>query len=117
MIVCNKNKMVTNKNCKAIECYEDEGDYDKECKEVACATSQLFKDLQGDVERACAMHEKLQKDSVHTEVVHEVLVKNLDDELCRVTHNSQEECYLEVEDMKETIDKEFYLEIREKCFE
>ena len=117
VIVDNKNKMVINKNCKSIECYEDEGDYEKEFKEVACATIQLVKDSQGDVERACVMYEKLQEDSVCAEVTQDFLVQNLKDELCRVTCNSQDEFCLEVEDMKEKIDKEFCLEIRQECFE
>ena len=63
------------------------------------------------------MCEKSQEDSVCTEVIHEVLVDNLKDELCRATRNSQDECCLEVEDTKNKIDKEFYLDIREECFE
>ena len=59
VIVDAKNKKViyNNKNlkCKGIECSEDEGDYEKEFKEVSCVSNQLFKDLTGDVERACVM--------------------------------------------------------------
>ena len=64
---------------------EDEGDYGKEGKEVACVSSQLVTDLKGNINRACVMCEKLQEDSSHTEVMHETLVENLKDELCRVT--------------------------------
>ena len=39
--------------CEGIECYE--GDHEKECKEVSCASSQLVKDSKGDAERACVM--------------------------------------------------------------
>ena len=46
-----------------------------------------------------------------------MLVEDLKDELCRVMCNSQEECYLEVEDIKNNIGKEFYLEIKEEYFE
>ena len=63
------------------------------------------------------MHEKLQEDDVCTEAIHEMLVDNLKQELCRVTPNSQDECYLEVEDIKNNIDKEFYLDIKEEHFE
>ena len=63
------------------------------------------------------MYEKLQEDSAYTEVTHETLVDNLKDELCRVTCNSQDEHYLEVEDVKKNIDKEFYLDVKEEHFE
>ena len=46
------------------------------------------------------MHEKLKEDSICTEVVHEMLVNNLKDELCRAMHDSPDEHYLEVEDVK-----------------
>lgn len=59
-------------------------DYAKECKEIACASSQLVKDLKGDVERACVMCEKLQEDCVCTEVRYEVSVDNIKDNLCIV---------------------------------
>ena len=49
--------------------------------------------------------------------MHEELIDNLKDELCRVTCNSQDECYLEVDGTKNKIDKEFYLDIREEFFE
>ena len=49
--------------------YVDEGDYEKEGKEVACASSQLVTDLKGNVDRACVMCEKLQEDSICTDVM------------------------------------------------
>ena len=60
------------------------------------------------------MYDKLQEDSVFTEFMHEELVDNLKDELCRVMCNGQDEHYLEVEDIKNKIDKELYLDIREE---
>ena len=63
------------------------------------------------------MCEKLQEDSIFIRVTHEELVDNLKNELCRSTHNSRDECYLEPEDKKNKIDKEFYLDTREECFE
>ena len=59
----------------------------------------------------------IKEDSVYTEVMCETLVDNLKDEICRVTHNSRDENYLEVEDVKKNIEKEFYLDVREEYFE
>ena len=92
---------------KAIKCYADEGDHEKERKEVECASVQLAKYLKGDVEKSCVMCEKLKEDSICTEAIHEVLVENLKDELCRVVRNSKDECCLEAEDTKKTIEKTF----------
>ena len=74
----------SNKNhkCKEKESYEEEGD---------CASAQLIKKLNGDVEKVCVMFENLQKDSVCTEVRHKTLVENLKDELCRVMHENKDE--------------------------
>ena len=44
------------------------------------------------------------------EVTYEMLVDELKEELCRVTHNSQDECCLEVEDAKKQIEEEFDME-------
>ena len=82
---------------------------EKKDEELARASSQLVTCLKGNVERACVMHEKLQEDSVHTEVMHETLVDNLKDDLCRATRNSQDEHCLEVEDTKKNIDTFFWI--------
>ena len=89
--------------CKEKESYEDEGD---------CESVKLIKKLKGDVEKACMMYENLQKDSINTEVRCEMLVENMKDELCRVIHDNEDECYLEVENTMENIEKEFYLDVR-----
>ena len=94
--------------CKENKSYEDEGDY---------ASVQLIKKLKGDVEKACAMCENLQKDSIYTEVRHETLLENLKDELFRVMHDNEDEDCLEVEDTMKNIEKEFYLDVREEYFE
>ena len=62
------------------------------------------------------MHEKLKVDSTHTEVTCKKLVNNLKDELFRVTHNSEDECCLEVEDANKNTEKEFCLDVREGHF-
>ena len=49
--------------------------------------------------------------------MHEVLVAELKDELCRVTHNSQDEGYLEIDDMQKQIEEEFEMEDREDFYE
>ena len=59
VIVDSKNKTAMSNECKAIEWHEDEGDHEKERKEVARASSKLVKEPKGDVEKARAMHEKL----------------------------------------------------------
>ena len=60
---------------------------------------------------------KTQDNSRFTEVMHETVVSELKDELRRVTHNSQEEAHLEVDDMHEQIEDEFDIEAIEDCYE
>ena len=114
--VGNENEMVASNECKAVECCEDEGDCEKEHKEVARASSQLVKDSKGNIERAHVMREKLQEGSTCAEVARRALVGNLKDELYRVACGSQDEHHLEVEDTKNKPDSEFHLSIREECF-
>ena len=102
---------------KVIDGVENGGNKEKECKEEESARNKLIQELRGDVEKACVMYEKLQKDSVHTEVRCEVLVDNSKDELCSFMCNSQEECYLDIDEIKNKIDKDFFLDIREEYFE
>ena len=73
----------------------------------------LIKDLREDVEKACSMYEELQEESAHVEVEYELLVDELKDELCRIRHESQVECYLDVDEIRYEIDKEFVEDIRE----
>ena len=103
------NVVTNNKKSKykAIECDVDESDYKKEWKAVECASVQLVKDLKDDIEKSCVMHEKLKEDSFCTEVMHETLVDNLKDEICRATFNSKDECCLEVGDAMKIIEKRF----------
>ena len=65
----------------------------------------MVKDFKGDVEKACVMRKKLKEDRVCAEAMHDVLVDNLKDDLCRVTHNSKDEVYLAVEDTMKNIEK------------
>ena len=65
----------------------------------------MAKDLKGNVEKVCVMHEKLKEDSTHTELMCEVLVESMKDNRFRTIHNSQDECYLEVEDVKKNVEK------------
>ena len=51
---------------KENESYEDESYH---------ASVQLIKNLKAGVEKACVMHENLQKDNILTEVRHETLVE------------------------------------------
>ena len=63
------------------------------------------------------MHKKIKEDSACAEAMHKTLMDNLKEELCRVTHNSKDECYLEVEDTMKNIELEFYVDVREDGFE
>ena len=100
-----------------IDCIEDGSDKEKECKEEISINNQLVKGLRDDAEQACAMHEKLKEDSICTESMREVLVENLKIELCRIMRKSQEEYHLDFEEMKNKIEKEFVLDIKEEKFE
>ena len=51
------------------------------------------------------------------EVMCTMLVDKLKEELCRVTCNSQDDCYLEVTDMQKQIEREFDVEDREEFYE
>ena len=87
---------------KATECYADEGCHEKSRKAVERASAQLVKDLKGGVEKARAACEKLKEDSARTEAMHEVLVGNLKDELCRVARNCEDYRYLEAKGTMKT---------------
>jgi len=71
----------------------------------------LVKDLKQDVEKGCVKCEKLRENSTKIEAMHETLVSELKDELCRVTHNIEEEGYLEVYCTQKQIEEEFDIEI------
>ena len=86
--------------CKENDSYEDVGNHEN---------VQLIKKIKGNVEKACVVHEHLQKDSVCTEVRYKILVENLKEELFRVMHDNEYEHSLEVEDTMKKIEKEFYL--------
>ena len=77
----------------------------------------MVKDLKGDVEKSYAMCENLKEDIVCAKSMRETLVDNLKDELCRTTHNSKDECHLELEDIMKNVEKENYWDVREGCFE
>ena len=53
----------------------------------------------------CLKCEKLKENSTHMEVTCEMLVDELKEELYRATCNSQEECYLKVNDVQKQIEK------------
>ena len=53
------------------------------------------------------MHEKLQDGSAYVEAQHELLVDDSKDEICRIKYESQDECYLDVEEMRKEVDKDF----------
>ena len=76
-----------------------------------------IKDLRDGVERVCSMYEKCQEDSAYAEVQCELLVDELKDKLCSIRHESQYEYYLDFEEIKNEIGKEFFLDIREEYFE
>ena len=84
--------------CKENKSNEDEGNHE---------STQLIKKLKGDIEKAREMHGNVLKDSVHTEVRHEVLVDSLKEELCRAMHSCEDENCLEVEDTMKTQRKSF----------
>ena len=54
---------------------------------------------------------------MNVEIRHDALVEQLKEELCGVIFMHQEEEYLEVEEMKKEIDKEFALDIRDEHFD
>ena len=60
---------------------------------------------------------KVQQNSNHMEAMCEMLVDELKEELCRVTCNSQDECFLEVEDTQKQIEEEFDVEDRDEFYE
>ena len=82
-----------NHKCKENEKHECEGNNE---------SFQLIKKLKGDVDKACAMHKNLQKDSVCREVRYKILVENMKEELYRVMHNCGDEHYLDVEGIMKT---------------
>ena len=60
--------------CKVAEC---EGDFKKECEGVEGLNVNLDKYLKKDDEKACVKCEKLQENSAHVDVTHEMLVDEL----------------------------------------
>ena len=51
------------------------------------------------------------------EVRHEVLVKNLKDELCKVRFEQQKEAHFEVEEVEDKMYKYFRLDVKEEYFD
>ena len=76
-----------------------------------------IQDLRDDVERAYLMYEKLKEDSTYVEVQYELLVDEFKDELYRIRYESQDECYLDVEEIRKEIDKEFLKDVRDAYVE
>ena len=62
------------------------------------------------------MYENFQEDSTYVEVQYELLVDELKDELCRSRYESQDEHYLDVEEIRNEIDRECFEDIREEYF-
>lgn len=63
------------------------------------------------------MCEISQEDSVCIEAWYKVFADKLKEALCRIRLESQDECQLEVKEIKNEIDKEFVLDAREEYFE
>ena len=102
-----------NESCEVVE---HEGDFKQESKAVE-SVNVLVKNLKQEIEKGCVKCEKLQKNSTCIEVMHETLVSELKDEMCRVMYNSKEENYLEVDDMQKQIEENFEMEDTEEFYE
>ena len=77
----------------------------KESRKEERKHEKLVQDLRDDTEKSFLMHKKLQDESTYVEAQHELLVDDSKDELFRIKHESQDECYLDVEEIRKEIDK------------
>ena len=80
-------------------------------------SKKIVKDLRSDAERGCVECDALQNRSACIEVRHKVLVKQSKDELCIAMLVQQEEECFELEDVKNKINDEFKLDVKEEYFD
>ena len=63
----------------------------------------------------CKEHDKLNGKKVCVEKCYEMLVEELKLKICRDIFMNQGEKYLEAEDIRKEVDREFALNIRDEC--